>query len=81
MEVITNLINEFGPWAIIVVALMWLAKFASDQLAIAREDRNAEAERHKQEIDELTSVISNNTTAIVELTTLIKEDKEASNNG
>lgn len=76
MEYLSELINQFGPWAIIVVALGWLAKFASEQLAIAREDRNLESERHQQEIDKLTDVISNNTAAIVELTTIIKEGEK-----
>lgn len=77
MEYITQLVNEFGPWAIVVVALVWLAKFASDQLATAREDRNLESERHQQEIEKLTEVITNNTNAIIELTTLIKEENNA----
>lgn len=77
MEYLSELINQFGPWAIIVVALAWLAKFASEQLAIAREDRNLESERHQQEIDKLTDVISNNTAAIVELTTIIKEGEKS----
>ena len=77
MEYITQLINEFGPWAIVVVALVWLAKFASDQLATAREDRNVESERHQEEIAKLTEVITNNTNAIIELTTLIKEENNA----
>lgn len=76
MEYVTQLVNEFGPWAIVVVALVWLAKFASDQLATAREDRNLESERHQEEIAKLTEVISNNTNAIIELTTLIKENKD-----
>lgn len=76
MEYLSTLINEFGPWAIIVAALVWMAKFASDQLAIAREDRTAEAERHAQEIDKLASLIDNNTNAIIELTTMIKDTNE-----
>ena len=75
MEYVTQLVNEFGPWAIVVIALIWVAKFASGQLAIAREDRNLESKRHQEEITKLSEVISNNTNAIIELTTIIKEDK------
>lgn len=74
----TQLINQFGPWAIIVAALVWEAKFTQDQLEKAREDRNLEAERHANEIGNLTEVIQNNTVAVTELTAYIKKEGEES---
>lgn len=71
-NMIEILISQFGPWAVVVGALVWEAKFIQAQLEANRQDRNREEERHNQEVKELTNVISNNTVALTQLTDYIK---------
>ena len=56
-----------------VAILAVLFIFMRDQLEKARQDRNAQDERHDNEIKHLTDVINNNTVALTELTVLIRE--------
>lgn len=72
MEIVDTMIGQFGPWAVVVGALVWEAKFIQQQLEANRQDRNREEERHKQEVKELTNVIANNTVALTKLTDYIK---------
>lgn len=72
MEIVDTMIGQFGPWAVVVGALVWEAKFIQQQLEANRQDRNREEERHKQEVKELTNVIANNTVALTQLTDYIK---------
>ena len=53
---------------------LWMAKFSSDQIAAAREERQKEAELHKQEVDALAEVIQKNTDAINKLTAYITKE-------
>lgn len=71
-SMIDTLIGQFGPWAVVVGALIWEAKFIQQQLEANRQDRNREEERHEQEVKELTNVIANNTVALTQLTDYIK---------
>lgn len=70
---IATLVDHFGPWGIVVAILAVLFIFMKDQLEKARQDRNAQDERHDNEIKHLTDVINNNTVALTELTVLIRE--------
>lgn len=75
MEIVDTMIGQFGPWAVVVGALVWEAKFIQQQLEANRQDRNREEERHKQEVKELTNVIANNTVALTQLTDYIKGEE------
>lgn len=75
MEIVDTMIGQFGPWAVVVGALVWEAKFIQQQLEANRQDRNREEERHKQEVKELTNVIANNTVALTKLTDYIKGEE------
>ena len=73
MEII-DIFSTFGSWGVVVIALFWMAKFSSDQIAAAREERQKEAELHKQEVDALAEVIQKNTDAISKLTAYITKE-------
>ena len=42
VDAMTALFNMFGPWAIVIVVLIWGSKFLTDQMDKARADRLAE---------------------------------------
>lgn len=71
-SMIDTMIGQFGPWAVVVGALIWEAKFVQQQLEASRQDRNRTEDRHEQEVKELTNVIANNTVALTQLTDYIK---------
>ena len=74
METYLQIISTFGAWGVVVVALFWMAKFSENQIEAARKERAAEAEQHRQEVTQLSTVIQQNTEAIIKLTDYI--DKE-----
>lgn len=73
---VASLINEFGPWAIVVASMGWLAVFSREQLEKAREERMDEAKRHEEEVGKLSDIIANNTVALTELTAYLKKGEE-----
>lgn len=76
VDTLTALFNMFGPWAVVIVILIWGSKFLTDQMNKARADRLAESDAHREEVGQLTEVISNNTLAIQRLTDIITKGKE-----
>lgn len=76
IDTATTLFNVFGPWAVVVVVLIWGSKFLTDQMDKARADRLAESDAHREEVGQLTEVISNNTLAIQRLTDIITKGEE-----
>lgn len=76
VDAVTALFNMFGPWAVVIVVLIWGSKFLTDQMDKARADRLAESDAHREEIGQLTEVISNNTLAIQRLTDIITKGEE-----
>lgn len=76
VDAVTALFNMFGPWAVVIVVLIWGSKFLTDQMDKARADRLAESDAHREEISQLTEVISNNTLAIQRLTDIITKGEE-----
>ena len=76
VDTLTALFNMFGPWAVGIVILIWGSKFLTDQMNKARADRLAESDAHREEVGQLTEVISNNTLAIQRLTDIITKGKE-----
>ena len=76
VDAVTTLFNMFGPWAVVIVVLIWGSKFLTDQMDKARADRLAESDAHRKEIGQLTEVISNNTMAIQKLTDIITKGEE-----
>ena len=76
VDAVTTLFNMFGPWAVVIVVLIWGSKFLTDQMDKARVDRLTESDAHREEIGQLTEVISNNTLAIQKLTDIITKGEE-----
>lgn len=76
VDAVTTLFNMFGPWAVVIVMLIWGSKFLTDQMDKARADRLAESDAHREEVGQLTEVISNNTLAIQRLTDIITRGEE-----
>lgn len=76
VDAVTALFNMFGPWAVVIVVLIWGSKFLTDQMDKARADRLAESNAHREEVGQLTEVISNNTLAIQRLTDTITKGEE-----
>lgn len=76
VDAVTALFNMFGPWAVVIVVLIWGSKFLTDQMDKARADRHAESDAHREEVGQLTEVISNNTLAIQRLTDIITKGEE-----
>ena len=76
VDAVTALFNMFGPWAVVIVVLIWGSKFLTDQMDKARADRLAESDAHQEEVSQLTEVISNNTLAIQRLTDIITKGEE-----
>lgn len=76
VDAVTALFNMFGPWAVVIVVLIWGSKFLTDQMDKARADRLAESDAHREEVTQLTEVISNNTLAIQRLTDIITKGEE-----
>ena len=76
VDAVTALFNMFGPWAVVIVVLIWGSKFLTDQMDKARADRLAESDAHREEVRQLTKVISNNTLAIQKLTDIITKGEE-----
>lgn len=76
VEAVTALFNMFGPWAVVIVVLIWGSKFLTDQMDKARADRLTESDAHREEVGQLTEVISNNTLAIQRLTDIITKGEE-----
>ena len=72
---IMQIISTFGAWGVVVVALFWMAKFSENQIEAARTERTAEAEQHKQEVAQLSTVIQQNTEAIIKLTDYITKEE------
>ena len=73
MEFIQMLITQFGPWAVVCGVLYWAAQYIQTEGDKNRAERQTESERHTEEVKTLSDVIANNTDAIKELTTFIKE--------
>lgn len=76
VDAVTTMFNMFGPWAVVIVVLIWGSKFLTDQMDKARADRLAESDAHREEVCQLTEVISNNTLAIQRLTDIITKGEE-----
>lgn len=76
VDAVTALFNMFGPWAVVIVVLIWGSKFLTDQMDKARADRLAESDAHREEVGQLTEVISNNTLAIQKLTDIITKGEK-----
>ena len=76
VDAVTTLFNMFGPWAVVIVVLIWGSKFLTDQMDKARADRLTESDAHREEVSQLTEVISNNTLAIQRLTDIITKGEE-----
>lgn len=76
VDAVTALFNMFGPWAVVIVVLIWGSKFLTDQMDKARADRLAESDTHREEVGQLTEVISNNTLAIQRLTDIITKGEK-----
>lgn len=76
VDAVTTLFNMFGPWAVVIVVLIWGSNFLTDQMDKARADRLAESDAHREEVGQLTEVISNNTLAIQRLTDIITKEEE-----
>lgn len=76
VDAVTALFNMFGPWAVVIVVLIWGSKFLTDQMDKARADRLAESDAHREEVGQLAEVISNNTLAIQRLTDIITKGEE-----
>ena len=75
-DAVTTLFNMFGPWAVVIVVLIWGSKFLTDQMDKARADRLTESDAHREEVGQLTEVISNNTLAIQRLTDIITKGEK-----
>lgn len=75
MEILQFIVTQFGPWAVVVGVLYWAATYIQTEGDKNRSERQAESERHTEEVKTLSDVIANNTAAIKELTTFIKEVK------
>lgn len=73
MEIINMFITQFGPWAVVCGVLYWAAQYIQTEGDKNRAERQTESERHTEEVKTLSDVIANNTDAIKELTTFIKE--------
>lgn len=73
MEIVQYIITQFGPWAVVVGVLYWAASYIQSEGDKNRDERQKESERHTEEVKTLSDVIANNTEAIKELTTFIKE--------
>lgn len=69
------LLTNFGPWAVVCGVLYWAAQYIQTEGDKNRSERQAESERHTEEVKTLSDVIANNTAAIKELTAFIKEVK------
>lgn len=76
VDAVTTLFNMFGPWAVVIVVLIWGSNFLTDQMDKARADRLAERDAHREEVGQLTEVIQNNTLAIQKLTDIITKGEE-----
>ena len=76
VDAVTTMFNMFGPWAVVIVVLIWGSKFLTDQMDKARADRLAESGAHREKVSQLTEVISNNTLAIQRLTDIITKGEE-----
>lgn len=74
-DIIQTLLTQFGPWAVVCAVLYWAAQYIQTEGDKNREERQKESERHEEEVKTLSSVIANNTQAINDLTTFIKEVK------
>lgn len=75
MEILQYVVSQFGPWAVVIGVLAWAANYIQTEGDKNREERQKESERHTEEVKTLSDVIANNTQAIKELTTFIKEVK------
>lgn len=71
---VADIFTTFGSWGVVVVSLAWMAKFCSDQIEAARNERKEEAELHRQEVTALSDVIQKNTDAITKLTAYITKE-------
>lgn len=76
VDAVAALFNMFGPWAVVIVVLIWGSKFLTDQMDKARADRLAESDAHREEVGQLTEVIQNNTLAIQKLIDIITKGEE-----
>lgn len=76
VDAVTTLFNMFGPWAVVIVVLIWGSKFLTDQMDKARADRLTEGDAHREEVGQLAEVIQNNTLAIQKLTDIIIKGEE-----
>lgn len=76
VDAVTALFNMFGPWAVVIVVLIWGSKFLTDQMDKARADRLTESDAHRKEVGQLAEVIQNNTLAIQKLTDIIIKGEE-----
>lgn len=70
---IISVIQTVGFPAACVVAMGWYVKYITDQ---HREDRNTADQRHKEEIQEVTKALNNNTIAIQKLTDYIMKGEK-----
>lgn len=77
MDIITEMINTFGPWAVVVLALIWCSQFITSQLDKAQAERQDLQNRHTEEMGKMTEVIQNNTLAVQQLVTLITDGRDA----
>lgn len=73
MEILQYVVSQFGPWAVVIGVLVWCANYIQTEGDKNREERQQESQRHTEEVKTLSDVIANNTAAIKELTTFIKE--------
>lgn len=76
VDAVTALFNMFGPWAVVIVVLIWGSKFLTDQMDKARADRLTESNAHREEVGQLAEVVQNNTLAIQKLTDIITKGEE-----
>lgn len=72
MEQLTALINMFGPWGVVVLSLVWCAKFITEQLEAAQKERQALQQQHTDEMGKFTDIIQNNTEALNRLRDLME---------
>lgn len=73
MENFALLFESFGPWAVVVLSLVWCARFITLQLDKAQAERQLLQERHSEEMSRLTDVIQNNTLAVQQLVNMLDE--------
>lgn len=84
LTIIMDLISSIGVPAAVLLAAMWFIKYMYDKNREDLQDqRNRyntmledERTRHEEEMSSVTEALNNNTIALTELTTLLKENKE-----